>query len=94
MKFGFLTITIEMTTLTKSYAESIYSFGSASVAVMGAISVLQVSIKGGMTETFGSHQGGCHQSHPLTFCSLVQIEVYCSLFKCTIHQKIPKGTDR
>lgn len=41
MKFGFLTITLEMTTLTKSYAESIYSFGSASVAVIGAISVLQ-----------------------------------------------------
>lgn len=27
------------------------------------------------------------------FCSLVQIEVDCSLFKCTIHQKIPNDAD-
>lgn len=92
-KFGIYNYTQNDHT-NQNLAESIHIFGSASVAVMEAISVLQVSIKGGMTETFGSHQGGCHQSHPLTFYSLVQIEVYCSLFKCTIHHKIPNSTGR
>lgn len=70
MKFEYVTITMFPTrndhANQKSHAGNIAIFGSASASVVEAISLLQDCMKGGRTETFGSHQGGRHQSRALT----------------------------